>query len=54
MRSRAHRYVLAALLTIVPARVGAQVLLQPTPPPLVTADNETWFLAGEPITWSGD
>lgn len=33
---------------------AAQIMLQPTPPPLVTAANETWFLSGEPITWAGD
>jgi hypothetical protein len=54
MHGRAHPFVLAAFLTVAPALAGAQVLLQPTPPPLVTADNEPWFLAGDPITWSGD
>jgi hypothetical protein len=54
MHGRAPRFVLAAVLTLVPAIAGAQALLQPTPPPLVTADNETWYLAGDPVTWSGD
>ena len=31
----------------------AQVNLQPTPPPLVTAENETWYRAGEPVMSAG-
>lgn len=31
----------------------AQVNLQPTPSPLVTAENETWYRAGEPVMSAG-
>jgi hypothetical protein len=31
----------------------AQVISQPTPAPLVTADMESWYLNGEPITYAG-
>lgn len=41
-----------ALLTSAPAM--AQVIWQPTPAPLVTAQNESWYLAGEPIEWAGE
>lgn len=34
--------------------VSAQALLQPTPPPLVTAENEPWYLEGEPIFHAGN
>jgi hypothetical protein len=41
-------------LWLLPTAAAAQIMVQPTPPPLVTAVNETWFLSGEPITWAGD
>jgi hypothetical protein len=33
---------------------AAQVIQQPTPPPIVTADAEVWYLSGEPITYAGN
>jgi hypothetical protein len=33
--------------------VSAQMTYHPTPAPLVTADNEAWYLEAEPITYSG-
>jgi hypothetical protein len=45
---------LAISLMLAPAAAYAQATWQPTPPPLVTAENEPWFRAGEPIIWSGD
>jgi hypothetical protein len=41
----------AALLTVT---TGAQVTSRPTPAPLVTADNESWYLEGDPITFAGN
>jgi hypothetical protein len=41
-----------ALLLESPATPFGQTL-QSTPPPAVTAENETWFLAGEPLSLSG-
>jgi hypothetical protein len=50
------RQLLAPLLILAAAAVAvsAQNTLAPTPPPVVTADNEPWFLSGRPITWSGN
>jgi hypothetical protein len=33
---------------------SAQVNLQPTPQPLVTAENETWYRTGEPVMFAGN
>lgn len=32
----------------------AQVHLYPTPPPIVTAENERWYLSGEPVMFAGN
>jgi hypothetical protein len=50
MRSRALLLVFALLLS---AAAEAQVMWQPTEPPLVTADNEAWYRAGSAIEWNG-
>jgi len=45
---------LSIFLTIAAvANARAQVITQPTPPPGVTAESEQWYLAGDPITYSG-
>jgi hypothetical protein len=46
-------WLLACLFTIVPLQAAAQVTLHPTPRPIVTAENERWYLEGQPITYSG-
>ncbi|HEY2431813.1 MAG TPA: hypothetical protein VGI12_03995 [Vicinamibacterales bacterium] len=51
MRGRALPVLFLLLLS--PA-VQAQVMWQPTPPPLVTAENEKWYRAGDAIAWNGD
>ena len=33
---------------------SAQVNLQPTPQPIVTAENETWYRTGEPVIFAGN
>jgi len=33
---------------------SAQVNLQPTPPPSVTAENEAWYRTGEPVLFAGN
>ena len=56
MNGRALFVVAAALigaLTASPTSV-AQTMLQPTPKPIVTADNEVWYQAGVPITFAGN
>lgn len=37
-----------------PATAFAQVILQRTPAPIVTAESERWYLNGDPITYSGN
>jgi hypothetical protein len=44
--------ILAA--TLVSSVALAQVNLQQTPPPGVTAENETWYRTGEPILFAGN
>ena len=34
--------------------VAAQVQMRPTDPPLVTAVNDTWYILGEPLQFSGE
>jgi hypothetical protein len=51
MRSRALPFVFAVVLS---ATAQAQIIWQPTPPPLVTAENTTWFSRGAPVEWNGD
>jgi hypothetical protein len=51
MRSRALLFVVATLLS---GSAYAQATWQPSTPPLVTAENTTWFQTGEPILWNGD
>jgi hypothetical protein len=38
---------------LAPLMLSAQVTLQPTPAPTVTAENEPWFLSREPINLGG-
>jgi hypothetical protein len=54
MYRRARRLLIAGLFGMLPCAAGAQTIWQPTPPPLVTAENESWFRAGGPIEWNGD
>jgi hypothetical protein len=44
--------VVLMLLAAVPAR--AQVQSRPTDPPIVTADNESWYQLREPVQFAGD
>src|SRR2546423_6230807 len=53
MRMRARLFVGVILLVVVAAIARAQIVWQPTLPPLVTAENEPWYLAADPIIWSG-
>ena len=54
MMGRARLFILAVLLLTMLAPSQAQVQWQPSQPPLVTAENESWFQAGDPIIWNGD
>ncbi len=53
MYRRARIVLVAAALLSAPHVARAQLVMQPTPAPLVTAQNEPWFRAGSPIEWSG-
>jgi hypothetical protein len=54
MFCRARALVVAASLVLIPSAARAQMIWQPAPPPLVTADNTSWFVAGDPVEWNGD
>lgn len=45
--------ILFTMALAVAGRLSAQVNWRPTPAPIVTADSESWFTAGDPITFSG-
>ena len=51
MRSLALPFLLAVLVS---GPAHAQATWQPSMPPLVTAENTTWFQSAEPIIWNGD
>lgn len=51
MRSPALPLVFVVLLH---SSAYAQATWQPSAPPLVTAENTTWYQTGEPILWNGD
>lgn len=52
-RSNLLRWTLACVLLLLPMTTTAQVTLRPAEKPLVTAGNESWYLAAEPLTFSG-
>jgi hypothetical protein len=45
-------FIAIALLTA--ASASAQVQSRPTDPPIVTAENESWYRLGEPLQFAGD
>lgn len=51
MRGRALAVLFVALLS---GTAYSQSMWQPAAPPLVTAESEGWFQAGDPIMWNGD
>lgn len=53
-RARALLAAVALMAVLRPSAALAQVTMQPTPEPIVTADNTPWYLAGEPITFAGN
>ena len=54
MFRRAQRAVVVAVLTLIPGTAMAQTVWQPAPPPTVTAETTSWYLANEPITINGE
>ncbi|HEY3883827.1 MAG TPA: hypothetical protein VGL62_01370, partial [Vicinamibacterales bacterium] len=49
-----RRALLFAIVLLSSGSVYAQAIWEPTPPPLVTAQNESWYLARSAIEWAGD
>lgn len=54
MNSSIRCVFVLAVLAFSPMSIAAQVISQPTPVPLVTADSESWYLRGDPITYAGN
>lgn len=55
MNRRARTVLLALAFGIVATNAArSQIVVVPTPQPTVTAENETWYLSGEPITYAGN
>lgn len=51
---RPARVLLASAVLVVSGNIsGAQVDIRPTPSPLVTAENETWYRTGEALAFAG-
>ena len=48
------RCAAAALVLLLSAPVFAQVNSRPADPPIVTAENDSWYRLGEPVVVSGD
>lgn len=55
MKHRAPRLLTCIGIVLGAASLSlAQTSLQPTPDPIVVADNEPWYLNGTPITYAGN
>ncbi len=55
MNCRAGATLFALTITLLVGNsVAGQVVIQPTPYPTVTAENERWYLNGEPVTHAGN
>ena len=48
-----RRALLVVLVVLLGTSADAQVQMRPTEAPIVTAENEPWYLDGEPITYAG-
>jgi len=53
MYGRVRLGLMVVAIAGVATQATAQAIWQPTPPPLVTAENETWYRAGSAIEWNG-
>ena len=54
MNGPARLLASAIVLLALPAVASSQINLRPTPPPIETAENETWYRAGEPVIYAGN
>jgi hypothetical protein len=52
-KALAHGLGAAALVLVLNHSAAAQSSLQSTPAPTVTAENESWYLTGGPVTFGG-
>jgi hypothetical protein len=48
------RYLVVVSMLVTAAPALAQVQSRPTDPPIVTADNESWYQLREPVQFAGD
>jgi hypothetical protein len=53
MNSPARLLLVVVILAARAATSWGQVNIEPTPPPIVSAENETWFQAGDPLAFAG-
>ena len=53
MAGRFSGSMFAAALLLLPPTAAGQMTMRPTAAPLVTAENERWFVEGAPITYGG-
>jgi len=54
MNGPARLLASAIAVLALPAVASSQMNLRPTPPPIVTAENEMWYRAGEPLIYAGN
>jgi len=52
-KSEALGWVLGCVVLLMPGAASAQATHRPTRAPVVTAENERWYLEGQPITYWG-
>jgi hypothetical protein len=52
-KSLAHGFGAAAFILLLSHPAAAQISLQPTPAPTVTAESESWYLDGGPVSFGG-
>ena len=48
------RFIALLVMVAFAAPAAAQVQMRPTDPPLVTAANDSWYILGEPVQFSGE
>jgi hypothetical protein len=48
------RYLASVLVLLATVPAAAQIVSRPTDPPVVTAENESWYRLGEPLVFAGD
>jgi len=54
MRRASTAAITVLLLSLAGAGLQAQMNMRTTPAPLVTAENEGWYLRGDPVMFAGD